>query len=85
MSTLIEHKKELEPYKNTLVLDFFDVVRLVDVIDGGDDYYWVYDTLNGLKQSSCVTGWIPLKGKLNDDEYNHLVSIWNYNNIIKVI
>jgi len=85
MSTLIELKKELKPYKNTLVLDFFNVVRLVDVVDGEEDYYWVYDTPNGLKQSSCVMGWIPLKGKLNDDEYNHLVKIWNYNNTVKAI
>ena len=85
MATLIELKKELEPYKNTLVLDFFNVVRLVDVVDGQDDYYWVYDTPNGLKQSSCVTGWIPLKDRLNNDEYNRLVKVWNYNNIVKVI
>jgi len=41
MITLKELQDELEPYKNTLVLDCFEVVRLTGVIDGEDDYYWV--------------------------------------------
>lgn len=75
----------LEPYKNTLVLDYFNVVRLVDVIDGEDDYYWVYDTKNGIVHSTCVGSWIPLKGFLPDNEYIELVRVWNLNNIEKVI
>lgn len=79
MITLESLKEEMQPYKNTLVLDFFKVVRLVDVIDGGDDFYWVYDTNNGIVHSSCVTTWISLKDKLNKADYKRLVHVWNMN------
>jgi hypothetical protein len=83
---LEELRKELEPYRNTLVLDYFDVVRLVDVVDGEDDYYWVYDdTKRGVHWSSCVGGWKPLKGVLKDEDYNELVRVWNLNNVEKAI
>jgi hypothetical protein len=85
MTTLEDLKKELEPYRNTLVLDYFDVVRLVDVINGEDDYYWVYDTKQGIVHSSCVGGWTPLKGKIDDKNYNQLVRVWNLNHIEKAI
>ena len=85
MATYNDLRKELEPYKNTLVLDFFEVVRLVDVVQDDDDFYWVYDTPNGIKKSSCTTNWKPLKGYLKDNDYHYLVRIWNYNNIIKCI
>lgn len=78
-------KQELEPYRNTLVLDLFKVVRLVDVIDGQDDYYWVYDTHHGIYHSSCVGGFVPLKGHIEQVEYNRLVNMWNLNNIEKAV
>jgi len=83
MATYNDLRKELEPYKNTLVLDFFEVVRLVDVVQDEYDFYWVYDSRDGIKKSSCVTSWKPLKGYLKDSDYDYLVRIWNYNNIIK--
>jgi hypothetical protein len=52
----------------------------VDVIDGEDDYYWVLDTHKGIVHSSCVGGWIPLKGKLDPKDYRELVRVWNLNN-----
>jgi hypothetical protein len=79
MSTFDELKKQLEPYKNTLVLDFFKVVRLVDVIDGEDDYYWIYDYKGRIYRGSCVLDWIPLKGYIPEDQYNNMVDIWNNN------
>lgn len=78
-------KKEMEPYKDTLVLDYFEVVRLVDVFEDEDDFYWVYDTHKGLIHSSCVVGWIPLKGILIDKNYDELVRVWNLNNVEKAI
>ena len=57
MVTLIELQEELKPYKNTLVIgDFDNVVRLADVIDGEDDYYWAYDTRKGMVHASCAFG-----------------------------
>lgn len=83
---LEEFKEKLLPYKNTLVIDTFDkVVRLVDVVyDDSDslaDYYWVYEKNNQIYYSSCVGGWIPLKGFLRDEDYNKMVRLWNLNNI----
>ncbi len=81
-----EFQKMLEPFKNTLVIDDFDkVVRLVDVVDGEDDYYWVYDCMQGLYHSSCVGGWIPLKGFVEQEKYDRMVRIWNLNNKEKAI
>ena len=83
MATLEELQQELEPYKNTLVLSYFKVVRLVDVIDGDYDYYWVYDTEKGIVHHSCVGGWTPLKGHIQNEDYKRLVSVWNLNHIEK--
>jgi hypothetical protein len=45
MPTLSQLKDKLEPFKDTLVIADFDrVVRLVDVIEDEDDFYWVYDS-----------------------------------------
>lgn len=86
MITLEDLKAEVEPYKNTLVIDDFDtVVRLVDVIDGDDDYYWVYESRNRIYYSSCVGGWIPLKGFLEQEKYDRMVRMWNLNNINKAV
>ena len=86
MTTLADLKAELEPFRNTLVIDDFDkVVRLVDVIDGEDDYYWVYDSRKGIYHASCVGGWIPLKGFVEQEKYDRMVRIWNLNNIEKAV
>lgn len=78
-------KNMVEPYKNTLVLDYFSVVRLVDVIEEEDDNYWVYDTKKGITHVSCVIEFITLKDKLDENDYKRLVYIWNLNNIEKAI
>lgn len=86
MVTLESLKEELEPFKNTLVIDGFDkVVRLVEVVDGEEDYYWVYDSIKGLYYSSCVGGWIPLKGFVEKEQYERMVRMWNLNNIEKAV
>lgn len=85
MADLKSLQEELLPYKNTLVLNHFEVVKLVDVIDGQDDYYWVYDTIHGIIHSTCVGGWIPLKGVLPEKDYDYILRIWNLNNIEKAV
>lgn len=83
---LIRLRKELEPFKNTLVIGSFDnIVRLVDVIDGGDDYYWVYDSRTGITNVSCCGKWVALKGFIPDKKYNKLVDVWNLNNIERAL
>lgn len=65
---------------NNLVLDYFDVVRLVDAEETDEDFYWVYESsVRGIYRSSCVGSWIKLKGLIADKDYNYLVRIWNLN------
>lgn len=86
MATLKELQKKLKLYKNTLVIDdWHRIVRLVDVIDGKDDYYWVYDGVDGRHYMSCVGRWIPLKGHIKDKDYDRIVRAWNLNNVEKAI
>lgn len=83
--SLKELENEVEPFKNTLVLNLFEVVRLVGVEYIEDDYFWIFDTQNGVIYSPCVMGWHPLKGVLPEDKYALLVDIWNLNNFEKAI
>lgn len=85
MATLENLKEEMAPHYNTLVLDGFDVVRLVNVVDEELDFYWVYDTPKGVRYSSCCVGYIPLKDNLKHEDYNRLLRLWNLNNEINAI
>lgn len=87
MATFNQLKKEVEPYRNTLVItELNSVARLVDVEDGEGDFYWVFDdNKNGIHYISCVSGWIPLKDYIEDTKYNRLVRIWNLNHTHKAI
>lgn len=78
-------KKELKPFKNTLVIDSFQIVRLVDVVEEEDDYYWIYDNGGKITYVSCVFNWVSLKKHLPVDEYESLVNLWNINNPEQVI
>ncbi len=66
--------KLLDQYKDTLVLYMFDVRMLRDLVDKPyDDYYWVYeDHIGNRSLASCVGRFIPLKGRLTNDEYEKL-------------
>lgn len=92
----IKRRNQLIIYrKHQLVIDDFKIVRLDDVEDGGDDYYWVYNQWVGMKgideqktgkyQASCVGEFTPLKGIIPDDDYYRMVHIWNLNNYVKAI
>ena len=70
-------EQELEPYKNTLVLTGFKVVRLVGVEDNEMDYCWIYDEGRKMIGESCVGTWIALKGHLPTSEYDRLLRHWN--------
>ncbi len=83
MSQLEEFKEEATPYFNTLVLDGNRVVILLDIIEEPEDLYCKFEgQLTGKKGvylSSCVGWFTPLKGKLDDKEYESLVRTWNLN------
>jgi len=87
---VISLNTEIELHKNELVIDMSKIVRLVDVVDGEEDYYWVYDEWIGmmnckLYESSCVGQHVLLKGYLPDDKYNELVRVWNLNQSEKAV
>ena len=78
-------KKKVKPYKNTLVLDSFDVVLLLNIIYGDDDFYYKFLKSQDSRYylSSCCGEFIPLKGKIGKEKYRRLVNMWNLNNDTK--
>jgi hypothetical protein len=81
VNSLEKFKEEAAPYIGTLVIDeMWTVTKLIDVIDGEDDYYWVLKApFKGTYYASCVGGWLPLKGKIEDSDYERLERIWKLN------
>lgn len=88
MNSLEDFQKESQEFINTLVLDYFKVVRLVGVVEIEEEYgeecYWKYDTGKEIVLSSCLIVFIPLKNKLSQLEYTLLKTTWNLNNENKV-
>lgn len=80
-------KEELEPYKDTLVIDLHTsrVSRLVDVFEGEDDCYWIYNRQGVTYNTSCFIEWVPLKGIIDQKKYERMVHVWNLNNAEKAI
>jgi len=89
-----ERNLEIEKHKFELVIDGHQIVRLIDVEDDGEDYYWCYNEWvgllgtsdkTGLYLSSCVGQHVLLKGYIPTEEYERLVISWNLNNSEKAI
>ncbi len=80
-------KKFFRKHKNELMLDygFGRVVRLVGLVDGKDDYYYVYQTTDSCKGNlsldSCVGQPIILKGRLSVWDYLTLEHQFNLNGL----
>lgn len=73
-------QEKANPFVGTLVLDYFEIVKLQGIDYDGFDFYWVYLLKDGSKTlMSCVGSFIPLKGIIDDRSYNHLVWVWNKN------
>ena len=45
-------EKRVNKYKNTLVIHCLDIVKLIDIEEDEQDYYFVYETLKKGKFSS---------------------------------
>lgn len=82
MVTFSELEEETNKYKDTLVLDFFEVKLFRRVTEDPDDYYYEYFGWRETEPTWCsAVGWfIPLIDRLDKDQYNYLVSVWNLNN-----
>lgn len=75
--------KWLEKYskcKWDLYLNMFDVVELVDIEVGDDDYYFKVRWSDwDIFDISCVVGLIKLRDKIDDGAYVRLYSRWQMN------
>lgn len=79
MKQLKKIKNKIEFYKNTLVLDERGrMAMLIDFFDDDDDYYWVLDYGSMIEYHSCLLGLIYLKDVIDNDQYNRLITSWNF-------
>lgn len=73
-------KKELKKYQGTLVLDTFEIKRLIGLDEDKMDYYYIYQPLRGKREYvSCVCSFVPLKSRLKKDEYKRLEVLFEMN------
>ena len=73
MTTKEKILKEIKKYKDTLVLEMFEVVLLEGFTESEDDYYYILRRVGGgFVLLSCVGTLIPLYKKLDDDDYEKL-------------
>jgi len=76
---------EFEEHKGQFVInDNWEVVRLIAVADGDLDYYWVYWDGMKISWSSCVGGFVPLKGKIDERHYKNFIRLayLNHNDLL---
>ena len=72
-------------YRGQLMLNDFEVVRLIGWTDQyEDDYYWIYlhrvkGKGNIISLLSCVGNFTKLKGKLTKFQYYNIDHIWDIN------
>ena len=83
-------KKETDKYKNTLVLDHYNVVVFLGVRDEEDDFYYEFQSFHSdphkgkIYMSSCVGQMFPLIYRLKKEDYNYLADVWNLNSPVQI-
>ena len=66
--------EEFEQLKGQIVITMsYNIERLVAVGDDETDYYWITFDGRKFKWNTCVGRIIPLKGHLQDKDYDHFV------------
>ncbi len=86
MVTLESLKEEVEPFKDTLVINACNkIVKLLGVSEDDDDFYWIYNNGNELEYSSCALGWVELQKYLPEEVYNGILQTWNLNSVDYII
>jgi hypothetical protein len=74
--------KEFEEHKGEFVITDTDkVMRLIAVVDDDIDYFWVYWNGRETFWHSCVGGFIVLKNKIDEKDYNNLIRMAKLNHI----
>lgn len=72
--------EQFSRYKDTLVMDWFKLYKLVGLEDGEDDYYWILMSRKGKqKYLSCCIIPVWLKEELTEPTYKVMVQLWNLN------
>lgn len=72
--------EEYEKLKGQFVItSSWEIERLVGIGDDKEDWYYLTYDGRKLKWNSCVGGLMPLKGKLDDKDYNELIRIAKLN------
>jgi len=75
---------EVNQYLNTIVLGFgdFTLYRLMGFYEDSEDYYYNMLNIEGaFSLHSCVGGFIPLKGKIDDDDYERVENVFELNQL----
>jgi hypothetical protein len=68
--------EEFESLKGQFVISVdWKVKRLVGVVEDDMDYYWLLYDGRKFSMDSCVGRVVPLKGKLEDKDYNEFVRL----------
>lgn len=77
--------KEFEKHKGEFVIaDDWKVKRLIAIGRDDRDYYYVLYDGRSVVWHSCVGAFIPLKGKIEDDEYKNFQFIARLNSFDQV-
>lgn len=72
--------KEFEEHKGQFVIDDnWEVKRLIAVLSDKWDYYWVYWDGRDVSWGSCVGGFVPLKDKVDEKDYNNFIRLAKLN------
>jgi len=79
-NTSNQYKEFIEAHKFELMLDMFEVVKLIGYSeDQNDCYYVVYSLKRGEVHSSCVGKLIPLKDVIPENDYKYLMRVFDLN------
>jgi hypothetical protein len=77
-------QKRCKKYKGQLVLNCFEVERLLGFAKDEMDYYYVtYNLRTGKTWHSFVGDFIPLKSRLPKKKYDYLLSVFKLNENIR--
>jgi DNA helicase HerA-like ATPase len=72
--------QEFEQLKGQLVIyGYFKVGKLIALSNDEDDYYYVIFTGKNVIYDSCVEKIIPLKRKINDEDYIDIERVFDLN------
>jgi len=82
-STCTNLPKILEQYEKLkgqfVITDSWKIERLIGIGDDGEDWYYLTYDGRKLNWSSCVGRVMPLKGKIDDKDYNEFIRIAKLN------